>query len=69
MRVYHFTEQPYFPAWREHSGSLRVNLPNSKCDPKIAAELFHRYGPYAMSSASTSCSTSIIRPPPACPRR
>jgi alkanesulfonate monooxygenase SsuD/methylene tetrahydromethanopterin reductase-like flavin-dependent oxidoreductase (luciferase family) len=43
MRVYHFTEQPYFPAWREHSGSLRVNLPNSKCDPRIAAELFHRY--------------------------
>lgn len=43
MRVYHFTEQPYFPAWREHSGSLRVILPNIKCDPKIAADLFHRY--------------------------
>ena len=43
MRVYHFTEQPYFPAWRDHGGSLRVNLPNIKCDPKIAADLFHRY--------------------------
>jgi alkanesulfonate monooxygenase SsuD/methylene tetrahydromethanopterin reductase-like flavin-dependent oxidoreductase (luciferase family) len=43
MRVYHFTEQPYFPAWHDHGGSLRVNLPNSKCDPKIAADLFHRY--------------------------
>jgi alkanesulfonate monooxygenase SsuD/methylene tetrahydromethanopterin reductase-like flavin-dependent oxidoreductase (luciferase family) len=43
MKVYHFTEQPYFPAWREHAGSLRVNLPNIKCDPKIAADLYHRY--------------------------
>ena len=43
MKVYHFTEQAYFPAWNDHSGSLRVNLPNSKCDPRIAADLFHRY--------------------------
>jgi alkanesulfonate monooxygenase SsuD/methylene tetrahydromethanopterin reductase-like flavin-dependent oxidoreductase (luciferase family) len=43
VKVYHFTEQPYFPAWNDHSGSLRVNLPNSKCDPRIAADLFHRY--------------------------
>jgi alkanesulfonate monooxygenase SsuD/methylene tetrahydromethanopterin reductase-like flavin-dependent oxidoreductase (luciferase family) len=43
MKIYQFSEQPYFPAWNEHQGSLRVNLPNSKCDPKIAADLFHRY--------------------------
>jgi alkanesulfonate monooxygenase SsuD/methylene tetrahydromethanopterin reductase-like flavin-dependent oxidoreductase (luciferase family) len=43
MRVYQFTEQPYFPAWNDHDGSLRVNLPNIKCDPKIAADLYHRY--------------------------
>ena len=43
MRVYQFTEQPYFPAWHDHTGSLRVNLPNIKCDPKIAADLLHRY--------------------------
>jgi len=43
MRVYHFTEQAYFPAWNQHSGSLRVNLPNRLCDPKIAGDLFHRY--------------------------
>ena len=43
MRVYHFTEQPYPPAWEDHEGSLRVNLPNRKLDPKIAADLFHRY--------------------------
>ena len=43
MRVYHFTEQPYPNAWEKHEGSLRVNLPNRLLDPKIAADLFHRY--------------------------
>jgi alkanesulfonate monooxygenase SsuD/methylene tetrahydromethanopterin reductase-like flavin-dependent oxidoreductase (luciferase family) len=43
MRVYHFTEQPYPDAWNEHGGSLRVNLPNRKCDPAIAAGLYHRF--------------------------
>ena len=43
MRVYHFTEQPYYPTWNDHSGSLRINLPNQKCDPQVAADLFHRY--------------------------
>src|SRR3954464_198025 len=43
MRVYQFTEQPYPEAWTDHGGSLRVNLPNRKCDPKIAANLLHRY--------------------------
>src|SRR5262249_45228920 len=43
MQVYHFTEQPYFPAWNNHQGSLRVNLPNSALDPKLAGDLFHRY--------------------------
>ena len=43
MRVYQFTEQPYPDAWNGPRGSLRVNLPNRKCDPKVAADLFHRY--------------------------
>jgi alkanesulfonate monooxygenase SsuD/methylene tetrahydromethanopterin reductase-like flavin-dependent oxidoreductase (luciferase family) len=43
MKVFHFTEQPYPPAWNDHDGSLRVVLPNRKLDPKIAADLFHRY--------------------------
>ena len=43
MRVYQFSEQAYFPTWNDHSGSLRVILPNRKCDPHIAADLFHRY--------------------------
>src|SRR5258708_40201050 len=43
MRVFQFTEQPYPEVWTGHNGSLRVNLPNRRLDPKIAAELFHRY--------------------------
>src|ERR1700758_2854223 len=43
MKVYQFTEQPYPEAWKDHQGSLRVNLPNGKCDPRVAADLFHRY--------------------------
>jgi alkanesulfonate monooxygenase SsuD/methylene tetrahydromethanopterin reductase-like flavin-dependent oxidoreductase (luciferase family) len=43
MRVYHFTEQPYPDAWNDHGGSLRVNLPNRKCNPETAADLYHRF--------------------------
>ena len=43
MQVYHFTEQPYYPTWNSHSGSLRVNLPNKVIDPNTAGDLFHRY--------------------------
>jgi alkanesulfonate monooxygenase SsuD/methylene tetrahydromethanopterin reductase-like flavin-dependent oxidoreductase (luciferase family) len=43
MQVYYFTEQPYYPVWNDHQGSLRVNLPNRRLDPKIAGDLFHRY--------------------------
>jgi hypothetical protein len=43
MRVYQFTEQPYPDAWKDHGGSLRVILPNRRCDPAVAADLFHRY--------------------------
>jgi alkanesulfonate monooxygenase SsuD/methylene tetrahydromethanopterin reductase-like flavin-dependent oxidoreductase (luciferase family) len=43
MQVYYFTEQPYYPTWNSHSGSLRVNLPNRVVDPITAGDLFHRY--------------------------
>jgi alkanesulfonate monooxygenase SsuD/methylene tetrahydromethanopterin reductase-like flavin-dependent oxidoreductase (luciferase family) len=43
MRVYHFSEHPYPPAWADPDAYLRVNLPNRAIDPKIAADLFHRY--------------------------
>ena len=73
MRVYHFTEQPYPAAWNDHDGSLRVNLPNRKCDPddrgRSLPSLSTTNGCSPTSSASTSCSTSIIRPRPACRRR
>ena len=43
MRVYHFTEHPYPQAWDDPHGYLRVDLPNRALDPRIAADLFHRY--------------------------
>ena len=43
MQVYYFTEQPYYPTWNSHNGSLRVNLPNKVVDPITAGDLFHRY--------------------------
>jgi alkanesulfonate monooxygenase SsuD/methylene tetrahydromethanopterin reductase-like flavin-dependent oxidoreductase (luciferase family) len=43
MEVYHFTEQAYYPAWNDHKGSLRINLPNSALDPNVAGDLLHRY--------------------------
>ena len=43
MKVFHFTEQPYSPAWVDHGGSLRVTIPNRRLDPKLAGDLLHRY--------------------------
>src|SRR5258708_36924706 len=43
MKVFHFTEQPYFPTWNDPNGSARVNLPNRKCDPKVAADNYPRW--------------------------
>jgi len=43
MRIYQFSEQPYYPGWDKHSGTLRVTFPNRICDPHIAADLFHRF--------------------------
>ena len=43
MKVFHFTEQAYSPAWNDHEGSLRVVLPNRKMDPAVASDLFHRF--------------------------
>ena len=43
MRVYHFTEEPFPNAWSPDADSLRITLPNRLCDPKVAADLYHRY--------------------------
>jgi alkanesulfonate monooxygenase SsuD/methylene tetrahydromethanopterin reductase-like flavin-dependent oxidoreductase (luciferase family) len=44
MDVYHFTEQPYHQAWEEAGevDSLRVTLPNSFLDPKLAADVVNQ---------------------------
>ena len=46
MLAYHFTEMPYpyVPTEVEKEyKSARVIVPNSYCDPKIAADLYNRY--------------------------
>lgn len=43
MRVFYFTEQPYPQAWDDSLPSLRITLPSGHCDPRIAADLYHRY--------------------------
>ncbi len=43
MEVWHFSENPYSPAWDRHPPSLRVDLPNSYFEPEIGAELINRY--------------------------
>ena len=44
MDVYHFSEQPYHQAWEEAGevDSLRVTLPNSLLDPKLAADVVNQ---------------------------
>ncbi|MGH2507718.1 MAG: LLM class flavin-dependent oxidoreductase, partial [Ktedonobacteraceae bacterium] len=44
MRVYHFTEcaYPYFPPEDQYE-SVRVSMPNRAYDPKVGADLYHRY--------------------------
>ncbi len=43
MRFFHFSEQPYPPAWDMSAPSLRVTPPNEQCDPQEMAGLYHRY--------------------------
>jgi alkanesulfonate monooxygenase SsuD/methylene tetrahydromethanopterin reductase-like flavin-dependent oxidoreductase (luciferase family) len=44
MQAWHFTEMPYpdLPPF-EQLNSVRVTLPNSYFDPKVGADLYHRY--------------------------
>lgn len=43
MQVWHFSEMAYHPAWDELGHSLRNTVPSRACDPKVAADLYHRY--------------------------
>ena len=42
MKIWHFTEQAYHPAW-SMPGSLRVNFPQYHCEPREAGQLLNRY--------------------------
>ncbi len=43
MQVWHFSEMAYHPAWEHLGDSYRVVIPNRLFDPKIGADLYHRY--------------------------
>jgi alkanesulfonate monooxygenase SsuD/methylene tetrahydromethanopterin reductase-like flavin-dependent oxidoreductase (luciferase family) len=43
MHVWHFSEMGYHPAWPHLGDSYRVEVPNRLYDPKIGADLYHRY--------------------------
>ena len=43
MKVWHFSEMAYHPAWEELGNSLRNIIPSSTYDTKIGADLYHRY--------------------------
>ncbi len=44
MQIWHFTEEPYphLPPPEEYN-SIRMTLPSRICDPKLGADLYHRY--------------------------
>jgi len=43
MKVWHFSEMAYHPAWPQLGESYRVIIPSRLYDPKIGADLYHRY--------------------------
>jgi alkanesulfonate monooxygenase SsuD/methylene tetrahydromethanopterin reductase-like flavin-dependent oxidoreductase (luciferase family) len=43
MKVWHFSELAYHPGWEELGPQLRNVIPSRVCDPKVAADLYHRY--------------------------
>ncbi|MGA8381237.1 MAG: LLM class flavin-dependent oxidoreductase, partial [Stellaceae bacterium] len=43
MKVWHFSEMAYHPAWEHLGDSYRVVIPSRLYDPKIGADLYHRY--------------------------
>jgi alkanesulfonate monooxygenase SsuD/methylene tetrahydromethanopterin reductase-like flavin-dependent oxidoreductase (luciferase family) len=43
MQVWHFSEMAYHPAWPQLGDSYRVVIPSRLFDPKIGADLYHRY--------------------------
>jgi alkanesulfonate monooxygenase SsuD/methylene tetrahydromethanopterin reductase-like flavin-dependent oxidoreductase (luciferase family) len=43
MHVWHFSEMAYHPAWQHMGETYRVTVPNRLYDPKLGADLYHRY--------------------------
>ena len=43
MQVWHFSEMAYHPAWPQLGDTYRVTIPIRLFDPKIGADLYHRY--------------------------
>ena len=43
MQVWHFSEMAYHPGWKELGNSLRNVIPSRVYDPKLGADLYHRY--------------------------
>ncbi len=43
MKVWHFSEMAYHPGWEELGDSLRNVIPSRVYDPKLGADLYHRY--------------------------
>ena len=43
MKVWHFSELAYHPAWDELGNSLRNAIPSRVFDPKVGPNLYHRY--------------------------
>ena len=43
MKVWHFSEMAYHPGWEELGNSLRNVVPSRVYDPKLGADLYHRY--------------------------
>lgn len=43
MKVWHFSEMAYYPAWPQLGESYRVIIPSRLYDPRLGADLYHRY--------------------------
>lgn len=43
MKVWHFSEMAYHPGWEELGDSLRNVIPSRVYDPRVGADLYHRY--------------------------
>lgn len=43
MHAWHFSEMAYHPAWPQLGDTYRVTIPSRLFDPKVGADLYHRY--------------------------